>query len=80
MNIEQIHKLHPTLVKKATIIDRPSKFTVEFEQAHSFHWKSLEPINKLTGIQNKNTMLDETIEGTGRDSKQQQDLRNQLKG
>jgi uncharacterized membrane protein len=68
MNIQDLPRFHPEFIKNVTILEQqPNNIT--FKQEASFFGNNVSSINKLTKLPSNDTIIIETIDGSGKGSK-----------
>jgi uncharacterized membrane protein len=68
MNIEDLPRFHPEFIKNVTILEQqPNNIT--FKQEASFFGNNVSSINRLTKLPSNDTIIIETIDGSGKGSK-----------
>ncbi len=68
MNIQDLPRFHPEFIKNVTILEQQAN-NITFKQEASFFGNNVSSINKLTKPPSNNTIIIETIDGSGKGSK-----------
>ena len=68
MNIQDLPRFHPEFIKNVTILERQAN-NITFKQEASFFGNNVNSINKLTRLPSNDTIIIETIDGSGKGSK-----------
>ncbi len=68
MNIQDLPRFHPEFIKNVTILEQQAN-NITFRQEASFFGNNVSSINKLTKLPSNDTIIIETIDGTGKGSK-----------
>jgi hypothetical protein len=72
-SVEELPRFHPEYIRHVRILNSDverhnNKNSIEFEQEGSFHGKKITSINRLTRIDNENTIRIDIIDGNGKGS------------
>jgi hypothetical protein len=68
MNIQDLPRFHPEFIKNVTILEQQAN-NITFRQEASFFGNNVSSINKLTKLPSNDTIIIETIDGSGKGSK-----------
>jgi uncharacterized membrane protein len=68
MNIQDLPRFHPEFIKNVTILEQQAN-NITFRQEASFFGNNISSINKLTKLPSNDTIIIETIDGSGKGSK-----------
>ncbi len=68
MNIQDLPRFHPEFIKNVTILEQQAN-NITFKQEASFFGNNVSSINKLTKLPSNDTIIIETIDGSGKGSK-----------
>ena len=68
MNIHDLPRFHPEFIKNITILEQQAN-NITFKQEASFFGNNVSSINKLTKLPSNDTIIIETIDGSGKGSK-----------
>jgi uncharacterized membrane protein len=68
MNIQDLPRFHPEFIKNVTILEQQAN-NITFKQEASFFGNNVSSINKLTKLPSNDTIMIETIDGSGKGSK-----------
>ena len=68
MNIQELPRFHPEFIKNVTILEQQAN-NITFKQEASFFGNNVSSINKLTKLASNDTIIIETIDGSGKGSK-----------
>ncbi len=68
MNIQELPRFHPEFIKNVTILEQQAN-NITFKQEASFFGNNVSSINKLTKLPSNDTIIIETIDGSGKGSK-----------
>jgi uncharacterized membrane protein len=68
MNIQDLPRFHPEFIKNVTILEQQAN-NITFKQEASFFGNNVSSINKLTRLPSNDTIIIETIDGSGKGSK-----------
>jgi uncharacterized membrane protein len=68
MNIQDLPHFHPEFIKNVTILEQQAN-NITFKQEASFFGNNVSSINKLTRLPSNDTIIIETIDGSGKGSK-----------
>ena len=68
MNIQDLPRFHPEFIKNVTILEQQAN-NITFRQEASFFGNNVSAINRLTKLPSNDTIIIETIDGSGKGSK-----------
>jgi uncharacterized membrane protein len=68
MNIQDLPRFHPEFIKNVTILEQQAN-NITFKQEASFFGNNVSSINRLTKLPSNDTIIIETIDGSGKGSK-----------
>ena len=68
MNIQDLPRFHPEFIKNVTILEQQAN-NITFRQEASFFGNNVSSINRLTKLPSNDTIIIETIDGSGKGSK-----------
>jgi uncharacterized membrane protein len=68
MNIQDLPRFHPEFIKNVTILEQQAN-NITFKQEASFFGNNVSAINRLTKLPSNDTIIIETIDGSGKGSK-----------
>jgi uncharacterized membrane protein len=68
MNIQDLPRFHPEFIKNVTILEQQAN-NITFKQEASFFGNKVSSINKLAKLPSNDTIIIETIDGSGKGSK-----------
>ena len=68
MNIQDLPHFHPEFIKNVTILEQQAN-NITFKQEASFFGNNVSSINRLTKLPSNDTIIIETIDGSGKGSK-----------
>jgi uncharacterized membrane protein len=68
MNIQDLPRFHPEFIKNVTILQQQAN-NITFKQEASFFGNNVSSINRLTKLPSNDTIIIETIDGSGKGSK-----------
>ena len=68
MNIQDLPRFHPEFIKNVTILEQQAN-NITFKQEASFFGNNVSSINKLNKLPSNDTIIIETIDGSGKGSK-----------
>ncbi|MDQ3808097.1 MAG: SRPBCC family protein, partial [Thermoproteota archaeon] len=68
MNIQALPRFHPEFIKNVTILEQQAN-NITFKQEASFFGNNVSSINKLAKLPSNDTVIIETINGSGKGSK-----------
>jgi len=68
MNIQDLPRFHPEFIKNVTILEQQAN-NITFRQEASFFGNNVSAINRLTKLPSNDTIVIETIDGSGKGSK-----------
>ena len=68
MNIQELPRFHPEFIKNVTILEQQAN-NITFKQEASFFGNNVSSINRLTKLPSNDTIIIETIDGSGKGSK-----------
>ena len=68
MNIQDLPRFHPEFIKNVTILEQQAN-NITFKQEASFFGNNVSSTNKLTRLPSNDTIIIETIDGSGKGSK-----------
>jgi len=68
MNIQELPRFHPEFIKNVTILEQQAN-NITFKQDASFFGNNVSSINRLTKLPSNDTIIIETIDGSGKGSK-----------
>jgi uncharacterized membrane protein len=68
MNIQDLPRFHPEFIKNVTVLEQQAN-NIIFKQEASFFGNNVSSINKLTKLPSNDTIIIETIDGSGKGSK-----------
>jgi uncharacterized membrane protein len=67
MNIQDLPRFHPEFIKNVTILEQQAN-NITFRQEASFFGNNVSSINRLTKLPSNDTIIIETIDGSGKGS------------
>ena len=68
MNIQDLPRFHPEFIKNVTILEQQAN-NITFRQEASFFGNNVSSVNRLTKLPSNDTIIIETIDGSGKGSK-----------
>ena len=68
MNIQDLPRFHPEFIKNVTILEQQAN-NITFRQEASFFGNNVSSVNRLTKLPSNDTVIIETIDGSGKGSK-----------
>ena len=68
MNIQDLPRFHPEFIKNITILEQQAN-NITFRQEASFFGNNVSSVNRLTKLPSNDTIIIETIDGSGKGSK-----------
>jgi uncharacterized membrane protein len=68
MNIQELPRFHPEFIKNVTILEQQAN-NITFRQEASFFGNNVSSVNRLTKLPSNDTIIIETIDGSGNGSK-----------